>query len=60
MNISRLETIEELKEELKRKYPSLANDVSQCKIAVDMTFKQDDDPLEAKQEIAVIPPVSGG
>ncbi|WP_240374098.1 molybdopterin converting factor subunit 1 [Bacillus piscicola] len=60
MKLTGVETIRELKEEITRKYPAVAADVPQCQIAVDMTFKQDADPLHAEREIAVIPPVSGG
>lgn len=52
-------TVGELKGFLKQKYPSLKG-LSSLAIAVNQHYADDSNPIGSQDEIAVIPPVSGG
>ena len=52
-------TIDILKKELEAKYPRLGQ-LGSYMIAVNNEYASDDDVIHANDEIAIIPPVSGG
>lgn len=54
-----LETVGELKAYLKDIYPPLG-ELSSLAVAVNKTYAFDSDPIRHFDEIALIPPVSGG
>lgn len=54
-----INTVKALKDWLGQQYPALQS-LSSLAVAVDSEYAQDDDVLTAEQEIALIPPVSGG
>jgi molybdopterin synthase sulfur carrier subunit len=60
-NIVELEggTVGSLRKALKNKYPSLL-DIRSLMIAVNNTYAEDNLPITESDEIALIPPVSGG
>ena len=51
-------TTEDLKTLLLRDYPDLAN--YQYALAVNEAYANDEQPLQANDQVALIPPVSGG
>ncbi|MCL6217482.1 molybdopterin converting factor subunit 1 [Zunongwangia pacifica] len=51
--------VAELKQELIQKYPEFTK-LSSLAVAVDEEYANDDTPISAQNEIAIIPPVSGG
>jgi len=54
-----LRTVGDLKAHLQKKYPRLA-ELSALAIAVNNNYATEDDPINSYDEIALIPPVSGG
>jgi len=56
---SAVNTVGELKHDLKTTFPDF-NNYKQFQIAVNQSFAKDNDPISASDEIAIIPPVSGG
>ncbi|MGB5404587.1 molybdopterin converting factor subunit 1 [Robiginitalea sp.] len=54
-----LKTVEDLKTHLKKGYPGL-KDLSSLAIAVNQSYASEGDPIQDTDEIALIPPVSGG
>ena len=52
-------TVGELKSQIQAEYPEV-NHLNRCMIAVDQTYAQDNQVLNGTEEIALIPPVSGG
>jgi molybdopterin synthase sulfur carrier subunit len=52
-------TVRGLKEELMRRYPAFSG-LSSMYIAVNQQYAEDENVLGAGDEIAIIPPVSGG
>lgn len=52
-------TVGSLRAALKRRYPSLV-DIRSLMIAVNNTYAEDDQSIGESDEIALIPPVSGG
>jgi molybdopterin converting factor subunit 1 len=52
--------VRDLRATLVAEYPSLAELLPHCRIAVNCDFAADDLPLSESQEIGIIPPVSGG
>jgi molybdopterin converting factor subunit 1 len=54
-----LSTVLELKQWLLQKYPVMGN-LNTIAIAVDQVYAEDDTRISENQEIALIPPVSGG
>jgi MoaE-MoaD fusion protein len=52
--------ISELKAVISSEYPSLANIVSRSQIARNQEFTTNDERVYASDELAIIPPVSGG
>jgi molybdopterin converting factor subunit 1 len=52
-------TVKTLKNWLGQQYPAMQG-LSSLAVAVDNEYAQDDDILNPKHEIALIPPVSGG
>jgi molybdopterin converting factor subunit 1 len=53
-------TIAEVRSNLARRIPSLAGLLAKSAIAVNHDFAEDDRVLQPNDELAVIPPVSGG
>ena len=53
-------TIAELRQRLVQAHPTLAPLLERCAIAVDHDFVEDTHPLTEGNEVAIIPPVSGG
>ncbi len=49
-----------LLEELSRRYPDQARHLAVCRLAVNRRFAAETDPVGAADEVALIPPVSGG
>ncbi len=54
-----LRTVEDLKAHLKNGFPAL-RELSSLAVAVNQTYARDGDPIKDSDEIALIPPVSGG
>jgi len=54
-----IDTVSSLKAYLKSEYPEF-NVYKQFQIAVNLEFADDDRPICSRDEIAIIPPVSGG
>ena len=52
-------TVGSLRSALKRRYPTLL-EIRSLMIAVNNTYAEDDQPIGEADEIALIPPVSGG
>ena len=52
-------TVTDLKKWLGQKYPAMQN-LKSLAVAVDSEYAEDEDNIHAGQEIALIPPVSGG
>ncbi len=52
-------SVQELKDYLIRKFPDFGK-LSSFAVAVNSEYAQDDVPLNRNDEIAIIPPVSGG
>ncbi|WP_342646146.1 molybdopterin converting factor subunit 1 [Mucilaginibacter sp. CSA2-8R] len=57
--IAGINTVKALKDWLGQQYPALQS-LSSMAVAVDSEYAQDEDALTPEQEIALIPPVSGG
>lgn len=53
-------TIADLRDAIPKQHPALQGIVGQLKFAVDADYASDDKVLSTNQEIACIPPVSGG
>lgn len=53
-------TVGELKERLRGAYPQLEGWLSRSRFAIDNRFANDKHDLTGAEEIALIPPVSGG
>jgi molybdopterin converting factor subunit 1 len=53
-------TVAELWEELIRRHPELADCRDISRMAADMEYVDDAEPIGAAREIAIIPPVAGG
>ena len=53
-------TVADLKAELLRQCPALAELLPHCSMAVDHEYSDDSTPLNAGCEVGCIPPVSGG
>ncbi len=49
-----------LREEISRRFPSLTAFLTKCAIAVGNEFVSDDKALTESDEVALLPPVSGG
>jgi molybdopterin converting factor small subunit len=49
-----------LKQQLQQDYPEISEALSQAMFAVNEQFAADDTLLRANDQVAVIPPVSGG
>ena len=59
VDIKNNSSIEELKKILEKKYP-LLKQLGSYMIAVDNEYASDDDTINENNEVAIIPPVSGG
>ncbi len=53
-------TVGDLRAELAGRVPSAAALLSRCRVAINLDFADDDAPISPADEVAVIPPVSGG
>lgn len=53
-------TVNALRESLARQIPALATLLPRCLVAVNHEFADDGKLLQATDEVAIIPPVSGG
>jgi len=53
-------TVGALKARLGEEHPALAALVARSRLAVNRAFASDDDPVAPGDEVALIPPVSGG
>ena len=53
-------TVAELRLTLAENWPSLADLLPRCAVAVNHEYATDDQPLHPGDEVAIIPPVSGG
>jgi len=60
MNLPDGATVSDAALELLRLHPSVAGDASRLMIAVNEEYQEHDYPLEEQDEVAFIPPVSGG
>lgn len=56
---ARLSTVGELKQYLQKSYPGLSK-LSSLAVAVNSNYAGEDEPINQDDEIALIPPVSGG
>jgi len=54
-----LKTVADLKKHLKNGYPDLEG-LSSLAVAVNQSYASEGDPIQDSDEIALIPPVSGG
>ncbi len=59
LSISDGATVQEIKQRLIEQHPTLAT-IGTFRLAVNQAFAQDGDQVQAGDEIAIIPPVSGG
>ncbi len=59
VDINNAATVEQLKVQLEEKYPRLKQ-LASYMVAVNNEYAQQDQLIEIKDEIAIIPPVSGG
>jgi molybdopterin synthase catalytic subunit len=59
VHVPRPATVAELRAALESQYPELGS-LDHCRIAVDQAFADDDTPVDDAEELALIPPVSGG
>jgi molybdopterin converting factor small subunit len=53
-------TVAQLRERLSAEFPQLESIVTRAMIAVDTEYARNDQQIRATNEIALIPPVSGG
>jgi molybdopterin converting factor subunit 1 len=53
-------TVAQLREAIAAAHPGLADMLAGCRVAIDREFARDADPILPEQEVALIPPVSGG
>jgi molybdopterin converting factor subunit 1 len=53
-------TVRDLRSAIAQEFPSLADFLPHCRIAVNCDFASDDTVITESQEIGIIPPVSGG
>ena len=53
-------TVSDAAQELLRLHPALAGDSSRLMVAVNEEYQEHDFPLKENDEVAFIPPVSGG
>jgi molybdenum cofactor cytidylyltransferase len=53
-------TVADLRNALQLQVPALAEVLAKCRLAVNMEFAEDDRTILDGDELAVIPPVSGG
>lgn len=53
-------TVATLRRQIAQIHPQAGPALAHCRVALDQEFARDDDPISASQEIALIPPVSGG
>lgn len=53
-------TVERLKHLLAERFPYLQNKIAQCMVAVNQEYAEDKTTVSNKDEIVLIPPVSGG
>lgn len=60
MSLSDDATVSDAASELLRLYPSISGDTSRLMIAVNEEYQEHDYPLSENDEVAFIPPVSGG
>ena len=58
-NTATIKTVGDLKIYLKKSYPQLG-ELSSLAVAVNNTYADEDEPINTYDEIALIPPVSGG
>ena len=58
-DINNAATVEELKTQLEEKYPRLKQ-LASYMVAVNNEYAQQEQQINSKDEIAIIPPVSGG
>lgn len=56
---SQAKTIENLKDVLRKEYPEIAK-ITSLAFAVNEEYARDETPINQNDEVAVIPPVSGG
>ena len=60
MSLPDAATVQDAASELLRLHPSLSGDSSRLMIAVNEEYQEHDYPLSENDEVAFIPPVSGG
>ena len=53
-------TVRAISAQIAERYPALAGHMRSLRIAVNGEYVRDDDPVNAGDEVAVIPPVAGG
>ena len=53
-------TVARLMDLLKSRHPDQARIIDQCRVAVNREFRSADHPITATDEVAIIPPISGG
>lgn len=59
VDFSRITSVELLRNHLNKEFPEF-KDYAKYRIAVNQSFAQEQDPISSQDEIAIIPPVSGG
>ncbi|MFC1743158.1 MoaD/ThiS family protein [Candidatus Riflebacteria bacterium] len=53
-------SVAHLIEEISKNYPSISKDLTFCRVAINQEYKRKEELLKKDDEIAIIPPVSGG
>ncbi len=60
LNIAVPTTVKVLRREIAERYPDLASLLASSRIAANQKFMDEEATLDGSEEIAIIPPVSGG
>ncbi len=60
VDFSRPLSVARLRAQIAAAHPEAQAQLAHCRVAIDQTFVQDDDLVSPGQELALIPPVSGG
>lgn len=60
VNVESTPTVRDLRQQISKQFPQLAELLNRSSIAVNQSYAADDDVVPQGVEVAMIPPVSGG